>query len=604
MCGIYALLTNTPTIISGNTIEITTNKGVEDCSDRGPEGSKCVVIKNKENEYGCGLGFARLAINGLTEQGMQPFSTTGFEDTGYGLSMICNGEIYNAQSLYDELKQKMPSDEIDIPMGSDCSIILMLYKYYGIEYTVNKLDGVFAFILVDSVENKAYAVRDRLGVRPLYWGYTDCNPIYRATNEGPTTTYCFGSNMRQVFNSFNNDPINRYINNRPYISWNIQSVNPGTIVEIDLTDCYFKQRNYWSIYSLSHNFNNDTNNPYQMIASSLEDAVTKRVTTTERPYCCLLSGGLDSSIIAALVNKAHKTLCDNEYLETYSIGIEGSEDLKYARMVSGYIGTKHTEVIVTVQDMIDAIPEVVKNVESYDTTTIRASVGNYLVAKYIKEHSKARVVFNGDGADELMGGYLYFNVIKNEGMHERERMRLLDEISHYDVLRSDKCISSNGLEPRTPFLDSNFVTLYTSIIHSLPSNQICEKYHMRKCIEKCFQSPFGGLILPKEVLWRKKEAFSDGVSGIKRSWSEEIQFWLVENKIAQRNNIANIIEDSPSITVEQAFYKALFNKYLNCKNDIRFDKEYLKRLNTRWMPRFVNSNDPSARTLDFYLTNV
>jgi asparagine synthase (glutamine-hydrolysing) len=198
-------------------------------------------------------------------------------------------------------------------------------------------------------------------------------------------------------------------------------------------------------------------NLYPRISCYLNAAVNKRCLTTERPIACLLSGGLDSSLIAALVNNFYTSHNLPNKLETYSIGLQDSEDLKYARIVAVYLGTNHTEIIVTEKEMFEAIPEVIRAIESYDTTSVRASIGNYLLGKYISTHSEAKVIFNGDGSDELLGGYLYMNKCPDDIEFDRETRRLLKDIHSFDVLRSDKCISSHGLEPRTPFLDKTFV---------------------------------------------------------------------------------------------------------------------------------------------------
>jgi asparagine synthase (glutamine-hydrolysing) len=188
---------------------------------------------------------------------------------------------------------------------------------------------------------------------------------------------------------------------------------------------------------------------------------------------------LDSSLITALVNQINKQENGpDKKLETYSIGLEGSEDLKYARIVSDYLGTNHTEILLTEQDFIDAIPEVIYTIESYDTTTVRASIGNYLLGKYISKNSDAKVIFNGDGSDELCGGYLYMHKAPNQLEFDYECRRLLNNIYAFDVLRSDKCISSHGLEPRTPFLDRSWVQFYLSIDPKLrfhPGEKQCEK---------------------------------------------------------------------------------------------------------------------------------
>ena len=220
----------------------------------------------------------------------------------------------------------------------------------------------------------------------------------------------------------------------------------------------------------------------KVIAHKLNEAVIKRCQNTERPVACLLSGGLDSSVVTALANNYFKQNDSSHALETYSIGIKGSTDLVYAKRVADYLGTKHTEVLMTEQEMIDAIPEVIYNIETYDTTTIRASIGNYLIAKYISQHSEAKVILNGDGSDELFGGYLYMKKCPSDEEFDVEIRRLLSNIHYYDVLRSDKSISSNGLEARTPFLDTSLVNYVLSLPasernHNFP--RLSEKYILR-----------------------------------------------------------------------------------------------------------------------------
>jgi asparagine synthase (glutamine-hydrolysing) len=261
-----------------------------------------------------------------------------------------------------------------------------------------------------------------------------------------------------------------------------------------------------------------------IIQKSLVNAVEKRCLTTERPIACLLSGGLDSSLITALVNDYHQKN-DLPTLETYSIGLKGSVDLKYARIVADSLGTKHTEIILEEFDFIDTIPEVIKAIESYDTTSVRASIGNYLLGKYIAANSEAKVIFNGDGSDELTGGYLYFHKAPNSIEFDLECRRLLGDIYMYDVLRSDKCISTHGLEPRTPFLDRGLVQGYLSIpadIRAHSANGVCEK-HLLRLVFDSYTNLDGDRLLPKEIIWRTKEAFSDGVSQQSRSLYEIIQ---------------------------------------------------------------------------------
>jgi len=332
-------------------------------------------------------------------------------------------------------------------------------------------------------------------------------------------------------------------------------------------------------------------------------AVKKRVIgTTERPIGCLLSGGLDSSIITALV-KQHYT----GTLRTFSIGMAGSEDLKYAKIVADYLKTEHTEIVLTPDEFFDAIPDVIRTIESYDTTTVRASVGNYLIGKYISENTDIKVVFNGDGSDELTGGYLYFKQAPDAIEFDRECRRLMNNIHYFDVLRSDRCISAHGLECRTPFLDRTFVNYYLSIPISLRYPQkltehldiIQYKASPDSIIEKMLlrQAILSGNIhlLPNEIVDRQKEAFSDGVSGNAGSW-----YSIINEKLPPHNNkqlaidtfseITDIEHNTPT-TQEQLYYRKLYDG---------FYPHTSKVIPYFWMPKYVNATDSSARTLDFY----
>ena len=312
----------------------------------------------------------------------------------------------------------------------------------------------------------------------------------------------------------------------------IETFTPGTFSQFNFANVSKLGRSLWIPEFENKKFttiNNgidytikDENEAMIRIKRSLEKAVEKRVGATERPIACLLSGGLDSSLITALVKKF---LDKDTKLETFSIGLEGSEDLKYARIVADYLKTDHKEIILTEKEFLGAIPRTIENIESYDTTTVRASVGNFLVSEYIKNNSDAKVIFNGDGSDEVCGGYIYFHAAPSPVDFDNECRRLLNDIHAFDVLRSDKSISSNGLEPRTPFLDKNFVHTYLSIpphlrCHNLEKN--CEKHLLRKAFQD-------SKLLPENILFRKKEAFSDGVSGLKRSWFEIIQIHVNSN---------------------------------------------------------------------------
>jgi asparagine synthase (glutamine-hydrolysing) len=572
MCGIFSLLNSSD--IPRGTIQNEFNKG----KNRGPEFSKLDYSFMK-----LVLGFHRLAINGLNNESNQPFNIND-------IILICNGEIYNYKQLYKVMG-------ITPKTQSDCEVIIHLYIKYGIEQTLSMLDGVFSFVLFDNrisedLNNKIYIARDPYGIRPLYYLKTIDETIYKYP------LYGFASELKCLENFYN---INKDLHS-------IKQFIPGTYSVFNLSN---KVNSFWEIVSenkpyvipsfsynwldMDKDFLNRNKNIYSQIASYLNSAVTKRCLTTERPIACLLSGGLDSSLIASLVNNFYNTNNMNGKLETYSIGLENSEDLKYARIVADYLGTNHTEIIVTEKQMFDAIPEVIYAIESYDTTTVRASIGNYLLGKYISEHSQAKVIFNGDGSDELFGGYLYMNKCPDDIEFDRETRRLLKDIYTFDVLRSDKCISSHGLEPRTPFLDRSFVNFILSIPPSFRNHKnydyACEKFILRNSFSKdhstCFLDSKDRQILPNEILWRKKEAFSDGVSNQGRSL-----YQILQEQISDKLNLEEHRNSfKPCIETEKYYYRQIFDKFFpNCHSIIPYF----------WMPKYTNASDPSARTLDFY----
>ena len=561
-----ALINN---IYNNETINIAYKNG----TNRGPENSFYIYYDN------ISLYFHRLAINGLNINSNQPIIIDN-------IALICNGEIYNFKKMYSNLNIKPYTD-------SDCEIIIHLYKKYGFDNMLNMLDGVFAFVLYDINLNKIYVARDLFGVRPLY--------ILKQTNN-VMNNYAVASELK-VLRHFKNDK--NEISQFTPGTYSVFKININTkYYKLEKDNCYYS--NILSIPSIYNSLHLSTNISIYLnnIYNALYDAVSKRVVdTTDRPIACLLSGGLDSSLIAALVSKI-----SNKQIDTYSIGMQGSEDLKKARIVADHIKSNHHEIVVSKEEFFDAIENVIYNIESYDTTTVRASVGNYLIAKYISKNSDSKVIFNGDGSDELTGGYIYMHHAPNNIDFDLECKRLLKDIHYFDVLRSDKSISSNGLEPRTPFLDKNFVYTYLSIPVELRNpksdfnknlklwdnfsftNKRPEKLLLRYSIYcNC------ATLLPEEILWRTKEAFSDGVSGNDGDWHHIIKQTIENGKLANVfNNISlNEINHNKPETNEQTYYRNLFNKYYNgLDNTIPYF----------WMPNFIKASDASARTLDIYKT--
>lgn len=522
MCGIWACVGS-----SNEKHEVLWNKGVKTLEKRGPEGTRFLDLS------GGTWAFTRLAINGICEDAMQPFNW------GSGRwAWMCNGEIYN----HYEIERSIPYTNTT---GSDCEVIGALMEHVGNDPIAfaRGLDGVFALVHYHRESSTTTVARDPYGVRPLFWGMSRGNMYFaserKALQEFVDETFVFPPG--EVW-TIKNGLVSKHVYHT--VPWIKQPVG------------------------VDH---------FTAVHDALVEAVDKRL-MTERPVAALLSGGLDSSLIAALVQKRLKEL-GKPALKTFSIGMRGSTDLKYARMVADHIGSEHTEVVVTADEMFNAIPNVIQDIESYDITTVRASVGNWLVAKAIREQTECKVVFNGDGSDEVWGSYLYFYRAPSESAFETEVNRLLREIHLYDVLRSDRCISSHGLEPRTPFLDKQFVAAVLAVPTEMRrpvTGKKPEKWFMRMA--------FDSGLLPHEVLWRRKEAFSDGVSSVEKSWYEEIQ-----DRIYVPDRWQGLVTQEPvPLTAEAYYYRSIFDKLYPKTGDLW----------PYWMPRWSpETKDPSARTL-------
>ena len=505
---------------------------------RGPDNNNYSKINNSIH-----MGFARLSINDISSNGDQPL----VKDNNYFL--ICNGEIYNHKILKEQ-------NNFNTSSNSDCEIIIHMYIKYGIEYTVKSLDGVFAFVIYDKKLNKTYVARDPYGVRPLFIGETKNDEILICSEIKPISNYCK----------------------------NISPFKIGSYCELE--DSKNKSN---IVYNTYHNYDFKMNNDsLDIIKSKIKDlfikAVNKRL-MSDRPIGCLLSGGLDSSLVSALV------ACNFEpyTLNTFSIGMKGSTDLYYANLAAKHIKSNHHNIELTNKDFLDAIEETIYMIESYDITTVRASVGNYLVGKYIKNNTDCKVIYNGDGSEEIMGSYLWLSNIDNEDDFYIENHKLLTEISYFDVLRSDRSISDNGLEPRVPFLDKEFVNYIMSIPakYKMFGNDVIEKKILREAFESMD-------ILPKEVLFRKKEAFSDGVSSQEKSWftiiQEHLETQISDSEFSSQQE--KYIHNTPQ-TKEALYYRNIFEKYYSGHSNI---------IPHFWMPnpKWCNVSDPSARVLENY----
>uniref|UniRef100_A0A8C7BKV2 Asparagine synthetase [glutamine-hydrolyzing] n=1 Tax=Neovison vison TaxID=452646 RepID=A0A8C7BKV2_NEOVI len=316
-----------------------------------------------------------------------------------------------------------------------------------------------------------------------------------------------------------------------------------------------------------------------------DNAIKKRL-MTDRRIGCLLSGGLDSSLVAATLLKQLKEAHVQYPLQTFAIGMEDSTDLLAARKVANHIGSEHHEVLFNSEEGIQVLDEVIFSLETYDITTVRASVGMYLVSKYIRKNTDSVVIFSGEGSDELTQGYIYFHKAPSPEKAEEESERLLKELYLFDVLRADRTTAAHGLELRVPFLDHRFSSYYLSLPPDMriPKNGI-EKHLLRETFED-------SNLIPKDILWRPKEAFSDGITSVKNSWFRILQDYI-EHQVddAMMAAAAQKFPFNTPKTKEGYYYRQIFERHYPGRADW---------LTHYWMPRWINATDPSARTLAHY----
>jgi asparagine synthase (glutamine-hydrolysing) len=528
MCGIFALLHKLGKISDEEYTKYVAFS--EKIKHRGPDNTRYVKLNDEKLLF----GFHRLSINDVSTAGNQPLAL----DDKYFL--ICNGEIYNHNELIADNNFKTSSK-------SDCEVILHLYKKYGIKKTLELISGYFAFALWDNELQKLIFARDPVGVRALYIGENK-------------ESVCICSELKGIPSELD-----------------VQQFRPGCWWENGLYNRYYNYE--YPLIGLK-----DTTMDHQLahIRNMFEKAVNKRF-MFDRPFGVFLSGGFDSSIVAALVAKKNGNLP----IHSFSIGMKGSTDLYNAQIVAKHIESKHVEVIKEAEQMLNAIDEVIYHTETYDTTTVRASTPMYLLSKYIKENTDIVVVFSGEGSDEASGSYLYFHNAPSDDEFQDECVRLIKDLHYFDCLRCDKSTASNGLEVRCPFLDKEFLNDYMSlpIEWKRPKDGI-EKWFIRKAFD-------GTGLLPDEILWRKKEAFSDGVSSTEKSWYQIIQDH-VDSKVSENEFIMNKdkFEINKPFLKESYYYRTIFDRF------------YPNRANTipyYWLPKWSgNTNDPSARVLKIY----
>ncbi len=521
---------------------------------RGPDDSRIV---NTGNGY---LGFNRLSIMGLTSSGMQPFfygnmqtlqsegpvrAEAGIEVTmpeGTETVLACNGEIYGFRPLKEDLIQKGYRFVSD----SDCEILPALYREYGTDM-FSMLDAEYALILYDVKSDSYVAARDPIGIRPLYCGIT---------KKG---NYVFASEPKNLVS----------------LTDRIFPFPPGHFFQNGKFTCY---RDMSAVSSYVHD---DTDKVTERIHDLLVSGVEKRL-DSDTPVGFLLSGGLDSSLVCGIAAK----LLDKP-LQTWAIGMDiDAIDLKYAKEVADYIHADHHEVIISAEDVKSALETVIEALGTWDITTVRASIGMYLVCKAIHEQSDVRVILTGEISDELFG-YKYTDFAPNAEEFQKEAQKRIREIHMYDVLRADRCISVNSLEARVPFGDLEFVKYCMSIDPEKKMNRYGKgKYLLRKAFEQ-------DALIPESILWREKAAFSDAVGhSLKDDLAELAESTYTDSEFEE--GIKKYDHARP-FTKESLLYRDIFEKYYPGQSEMVADF---------WMPNpnweGCNVKDPSARVLSNY----
>ena len=503
-------------------------KGFEKTVSRGPDDTRVV-------ETGDGLlGFHRLAIMGLTPSGMQPFQYRN----SY---VVCNGEIYGFEKLKEELSEKYT-----FKSDSDCEILLPMYQEYGTDM-FSMLDAEFACIIYDGDTREFIAARDPIGIRPLYYGYDKDGAVIFASE---------AKNLVGLTDKIMPFPPGHYYKGGQFICY-------CDIAKVD-TVCH-----------------DELEAVCQNIHDKLVAGVEKRL-VADAKVGFLLSGGLDSSLVCAVAAKKSK-----EPIKTFAIGMsEDAIDLKYAKQVADYIGSDHTEVYMTPDEVLSSLETVVQLLGTYDITTIRASMGMYLVCKAIHEQTDIRVLLTGEISDELFG-YKYTDFAPDAAAFQREAEKRIHELHMYDVLRADRCISVNSLEARVPFGDLDFVKYVMAVAPELKLNTYGKgKYLLRHAFEQ-------GSYLPDEILWREKAAFSDAVGHSMVDYLKE--YADKQYTDAEFESRCKSYTHARPFTKESLLYREIFEKYYPGQAEMVADF---------WMPNRewegCDVNDPSERVLSNY----
>ena len=481
--------------------------------------------------------------------------------------LAVNGEIYNHQEI-----RRRYAGRYDFQTGSDCEVILALYRDKGIDF-LEDINGIFAFALYDEEKDAFLIARDPIGVIPLYIGYDSDGTIYVASElkalEGQCEQY------------------------EPFLPGHYAYGNSKLLNSKFKIERYYKRD--WFEYDAVKN--NDAS------VDAIRDALTaavKRQLMSDVPYGVLLSGGLDSSVISAIAEKfSEHRIEDNSQtraywprLHSFAVGLKGAPDLAKAKLVADHIGTVHHEINYTIQEGLDAIRDVIYFIETYDVTTVRASTPMYLLARVIKSMG-IKMVLSGEGADEVFGGYLYFHKAPSAKAFHEETVRKLSKLHYYDCLRANKSLSAWGVEGRVPFLDKEFLDV---AMRTNPETKMC----LGSTIEKKIVREAFANMLPAEIAWRQKEQFSDGVG---YSWIDTLK--KITSEAVSDEQMAHAAERfpiNPPLNKEEYYYRSIFAEHFPSDSAARsVNQEASVACSTaialEWDAAFKNMNDPSGRAV-------
>ena len=613
MCGIYALITTKP--IDDTKYRRKTIKASHKLRHRGPDGTGY-----HQTKYGC---FSHMRLSIIDPQsGIQPLT-----NQNESVILCVNGEIFN----YKDLKKEFT--DYKYKTGSDCEVILAIYEYIcnndnnnntnvlshtQIISLMSKLNGQYSFILHDTRNDMVFVARDPFGITQSYYGMdkygyvhiaSEIKALDKCVNVSviPCGSYLYFDAKNPLLK-----PINFFIDTKDGEWSGMNNTTNNTSI---LPYLYQAQNTLYT---------NEQDLLLIQIRETFEKAVIARL-MSDVPFGILLSGGLDSSLVASVAVKyirEHPEIYgENAKIHTFSIGDVDSTDLPYARMVADFLGTTHHEIGFDVEEGINSVDEIVSVLETYDITTIRASTPHYLMSRKIKSMG-VKMVLSGEGSDEILGGYLYFHKAPSDMEHQLECKRRVLDLGYFDCLRADKSTMGNGLESRVPFLDTEFVNLcinihkdiktqaYTESHNNKSSKKPIEKYILRKAFdvkkivnitdkngsESCIEKP---IYLPSEVLWRQKEQFSDSIT---YRWIDTLKSFtdkeIKENYLSAFNNREYLYPYNTPQTTEAFYYRQIFEKlYPNREKTVKAWKP-----NTKWLG--INSSDPSGRVNDCHINTT